>query len=434
MAKAGDLSKTKLKEILTKDEFLIYDLVKKGKKDDIFKKKDLVAKYATDYFSELCFVHPDKDKWKPDYDLAKVAESYKKSIPLPSGIFVDEIRKILEGKYPKIKEMLADKEYITCSYLLECYIKEKGDEVQCFYGFPRTYPVFTKMDKTNTKLGLITVVKYRTKDELHKLVKVLKERIKNRDFDDDKAKELRKLYNEYQITERAITRTSVQDFLLFEISKEIIIGNLKAGKSDIDIDSYKLKKINPGSKDGLLATEIDLPLLVEDFNKAKKTINWHFVISDYARIFTLLNDRRLKKMLALINDNEFTAEQIQFELAEYDRNRVKAFDAILNLEKKAYSVEYISQKMEGRISDEGHAKFSDLTEVMSEYFTEKKKIADVSSFGFAKLDAMRNNFAHGDYPFSSEFDKVSIVDCKIGLSANMLKMVEDLCKAIEIQL
>ncbi|MCQ2974220.1 MAG: type VI-B CRISPR-associated RNA-guided ribonuclease Cas13b [Bacteroidales bacterium] len=450
MTKANGLSSKMRKEVFSKDENLIFDLVNKGKKNDIFKKKDLVAKYATDLsydFSDMYFLHPNKKKWMPNYDIKEVAESYKKTTTLPNGIFCKEIRKKLESTFPNIKSKLVGKEHVNITCLLECYIQEMDDAPQCFYKFPRTYPVFTKLDKVNCNNGQESEIIYRTKNEFHfkdesnktiklfdvELQKYIKNRNRDSDFDEiTEIKDLKKLYNEYQIQESAINRISVQDFLLFIISKDIIVENLKSGKNDVNIAEYKLKDVNPNGKTGLLATVIDLPIQVSDFNKELKTINWHFVIRDYARIFTILNDHRLQKMLALVNLSEFNSEQIQDEFAEYDRNRIKAFETIIDFEKKVNSIEFIRNKMNEDIQINKYSNFKNLIDFIKEYLVSIKNISDLSIFDFDTLINLRNDFAHGDYPLNSYFEIISITseDNKINLSTMMVDKIKMLVKNI----
>lgn len=354
----------------------------------------------------LHFLHPNKSKWQVG-NIAKLAEEYLKlPIQLPKGLFDKAIKNNILSVCPELK----DKETTTVSYMINAYMLSKDDDIQDFYKVGRSYPVFEKMDKAKPGKNPREngEVKYRTKAELHKkgffeaelsqyIYNCKKDPKKHRDFDEESATtKLKSLFNAYDRTEKAITRYSVQDFLLMLIAEKLLFNQqIKKGKkqgdalSTLSIDLFKLQNIGPDYDKALLSEIVEIPINLQN----GYTVTWETKIKDYARIYKIYGDRRLPKLLGLLPKGNYQAEDIRWEFDNYDRKRIEVFSLLLDLEKKALQIPSVKEANDQYVAENGHANFNTIFAALLDYLgfndTEKAELQMI-------ID-IRNSFAHGDY-------------------------------------
>ena len=356
------------------------------------------------------FLHPKRSKWQKRSIDAVVNEYLQLPIQLPKGLFDDKIKETIIKDCPHLK----DKETTTTSYMINAYMQYMEDGIQEFYKYGRSYPVFEKMDKAKPgKTRWVNgEVKYRSKEELHKkgfFEAELKQYIRNcqndpkkrRTFDADSAKEkLRGLYYDYDRTEKAITRYSVQDFLLMQIAKKLIF-DIPEGKktvndaSKLNIKLFKLQEISPEYK-GILSESVPITLDI----KEGYSVTWQTKIKDYARIFKLYKDKRLKKnkedettLLTLLPKGNYLAEDIQWEFENFDRKRIEAFKLVLDLEREAVKIPSVKAAANECVTETGHSNFDVIFSALLDHL----KCSETEKAELKMITDIRNSFAHGDY-------------------------------------
>lgn len=376
------------------------------------KKAYLEEVQSQNQYKTLHFLHPNKRKWQEPNIVNLVNDYLKLPLQLPKGLFDAVIKSIISKDCPTLKEN------DTTSYMINAYMHSKDDDIQEFYKFCRTYPVFEKLDKVNNG-----EIKYRTKDELHfktannsdqkfdskdlfkqelaKYIRICKANPKKyRDFDAKTATtKLNHLFNNYDNTEKAITRYSVQDFLLMLIAEKLLLNQqIKKDKKrnnekiEISIDSFKLKGIAPDSDKGLLSETVEIPIQLPKPNGY--TVTWTTKIKDYSRIYKLYNDRRFLSLLGLLPKGNYPAEDIMREFENYDRNCIEAFKRILNFERKALKITSVKAANDQYVAENGRSNFYTILDALLNHLgfcgAERDKYLMINYF--------RDKYAHYQYP------------------------------------
>lgn len=403
MTKGGEAEHPFLQEVISfkpknVEQFFAKYLIEKEKFLEKCRKKCVKSNNAG---KNLSFLHPNKAKWQQRNIEAIVNEFLKQPVQLPKGFFDDTIKNHIRKDCP----LLIDKEKTNTSYMINAYMLSQEDKIQKFYGWERSYPVFEKMDKTN-----YGEVKYRTKSELHTqgydskdlykaelkkyISKCKSDKRKHPDFEEESATtKLNHLFNDYDRTEKAITRYSVQDFLLMQIAKKLIFDipdgkKTKNDASQLNIELFKLEQISPEYQ-GILSESVQITLDIKD----GYTVTWETKIKDYARIFKLYKDRRLSALLSLLPKGNFSAKDIQDEFGNFDRNRIEVFKLILDLEREAVKIPSVKSDLDRCIAETGHSNFNTIFTALLNHLG----FSDTEKTELQMITNIRNAFAHGDY-------------------------------------
>ena len=349
-----------------------------------------------------------------------IYEHNKKSMPqpfmLPNGIFADEIRKIMikllesngvDAENNAMKLLSDDSKPANVTIMVEIYHKYIAtDKPQEFYKFNRTYDLFTELNKgakkaDNPELSYSydeTKAKFnRPKfSELKEYIDnyyncKIKEEYHNPEREKQNKDYFKKLFNEYQLNERALNRVSVQDMILFYLSQ---------GLTQLDSDQHKLEKVKPNATDGILTKSVPVEINLE---QSGCSIRWNSIkVKEITRIYKLLRDGRLKKLLAIYVKEQgvekpFDSAKIERELEMFDLNRCKIFESIFKLEDKAKDIPEIEDEFRKK-------QFVDFKFIIDDVLREKYPSMEVE---LNTMHEIRNCFAHNDYV---QIDKYSIID------------------------
>ena len=398
-------------------------------KEAFLQKCELKQVKNSDACKSMHFLHPKRSKWQ-QRNIATIADEYLRlPVQLPKGLFDEAIKKQILKQCPQLKDV----PFATTSYMINAYMMSLKDDIQDFYGWGRSYPVFAKMDKVN-----YGEVQYRTKAELHDkglFYKEVKLYIRNcksnlrkhpKFSEDTTLNLLRCLFRDYDRTEKTITRYSMQDFLLMQIAKKLIF-NTKNGKiiendvSKLNIDMFKLKEISPVFQ-GLLSESVSITLDIKDKDLPDGyTVTWFTKIKDYSRIFKLYKDQRLAALLKLLPKGNYKAEDIQWEFENYDRKRIEAFRILLDLERWAVKISSVKAALYAYVDAKRHSNFDVIFEALLDHL----RFSDAEKEQFQMVIDIRNSFAHGDYLDVGE--KPSFLQES---SNNIIKKLSELIKKV----
>ena len=380
----------------------------------------------------LHFLHPNKSKWQ-EGNIAKLAEEYLKlPIQLPKGLFDKAIKNNILSVCPGLK----DKKNTTVSYMINAYMLSKKDDIQDFYKVGRSYPVFEKMDKAKPGKNPREngEVKYRTKAELHKkgffeaelsqyIYNCKKNSKKHPNFEEVSAKaKLKILFNAYDHTEKAITRYSVQDYLLMLIAEKLLLNQqIKKGKkqgdalSTLSIDLFKLQNIGPDYDKALLSEIVEIPINLQN----GYIVTWETKIKDYARIYKIYGDRRLPKLLGLLRQGNYQAEDIRLEFDNYNRNQIEVFKQLLDLEEKALKIPSVKEVNDQYVAENGHANFNTIFTALLNHLG----FSDTEKTELQMIIDIRNTFAHGDY-LDIGTKPATLKDASNNIIAKLTKLID----------
>lgn len=355
-------------------------------------------------------------------------EERQQPIMLPNGIFADEIREIMINllknngvpEDDKALALLCDKtKPANVTIMVEIYHKYIAkDEAQKFYAFDRSYDLFTELNKGVQKSKLsygynATTHKF-DRPKFSDLSAYIANRFKPKAGESPEEQEQRrannqthfkKLFNRYQQNERALNRVSVQDMLLFYISKQIL--KLEGGK-------YKLKDVMPNASTGILSQHIPYTLPVGN----GISIKWNELkIKDYSRTFKMSRDNRLAKMLALrkhrdASMSEIDAATVEREFEKFDLCRCKIFDKIFDFEEKVRDKNF--PKIVSELTRAGLVDFKCIVKTLVANYPGNENMANC----LAKMSELRDCFSHNDYVVEDMYDIFAIVQEKYVVDDN----------------
>ena len=336
-------------------------------------------------------------------------------IMLPNGLFADEIRKIMvklleakgvDAENNAMKLLSDDSETANVTIMVEIYHKYIAtDNPQEFYKFNRSYDLFTELnkgakkarlrelsysyDETNAKFNRPKFSELQTYVNNYYNSKV-SEKFHSPEREKQNKDHFKKLFNEYQLNERALNRYSVQDMILFYLSK---------GLTKLNDEHYKLSEVQPNAKTGILSKAVPVEISLSN----GYSIRWEKLkVKEITRIFKLTRDSRLTKLLPILEkmkgtNEPFDSARLEKELESFDINRNKIFDSIFELEEKVKDLPKIQKELS---SPKGLVDFDFIVSTL------KDQHPDV----VVELDTMheiRNCFAHNDYV---KIGKYSIID------------------------
>ena len=210
---------------------------------------------------------------------------------------------------------------------------------------------------------------------------------------------IKRAFNEYTATEKALRRYVVQDELLFMAAMKTISGMLGVkGKK------WKLGSIGP-RKGSVLDTVLPSVRTRARFNNVIRKAKTHekvredtveFTIEqrnvplkDYGDVYRLLADERLYGLLKYHRNDVILASDLKRELDSYDRRRVGVFKDILDYEGKVTAGVSLRQLCEAM--PEVGSKDIDF-KVMQHFDTGNDDLTR------NELRAIRNAFCHNSYP------------------------------------
>ena len=395
--------------------------------------------------------HPNKMKWKEKNDdyYRSLGERYVKlemknhpgvfrnqPIMLPNGLFDDYIRKYLIVLLTQrgIAPVTPLRERALCllrnfskpvnvTLMVEIYHKcICEDEPQEFYSYNRTYELFAELNKGLKQAGKPEIPVSYDKNSRPKYSALrdavdtyyeqnLKREAKGNETEAQKEKReahnkeceehnkayFKKLFNEYQLNERALNRLSIQDMILFYLS-------LQLTKLD-KVDDFKLKDVKPNAvndadpddeenaKHSVLSRPIPFPLTMNN----GIVIQWNKLrIKDYSRVLTMKQDLRIPNLIALYKHknpslNEISAATIEREFERFDLNRCKIFEKIFEFESKVRDKNFpqIAAELAG---SKGYVSFQFIQGRLNEIYAD----ATMATY-LERMSKIRNCFAHNNY-------------------------------------
>lgn len=381
-------------------------------------------------YSQLHFMHPDREKWQQRNDdfYKKLAGKYT-TIELPGGIFLDaivgELEK-LQDAYPGIKDALAS-ERKNVSFLIGAYMNAIGSGSQSFYGnsFKRNYKYFCMVNNpkfNNKKLEN----RYMSVEEMESFMskshdRVMRDKAYYRLLEDQKTIDLKsrpkkrsqinqeydeacnaaeaklqKAYRFYTENEKAIRRQKMQDGLLFLMAQDVLTEKMKIG----DWSAYKLSNIGCGEEgEDILSQQLPFSIKLEvPTDEGIKSVTIHqdnLKLKNYGDFFRFIYDSRIKPLLSQTNMESIDREHLELELDRYDQRRIPLFELVHQIEGKV--VNNLSEKQLHPMK-EGKAIKVDFKYLL--------QFVDIEESNKETLRIIRNAFCHSTYP---ERSRVQIV-------------------------
>ena len=210
------------------------------------------------------------------------------------------------------------------------------------------------------------------------------------------AKRLSNSRNDYQRSEKMIRRYKVQDTLLFIAANDTLTQHM-----DFKGKQFKLKDITPDAERGILSEKMSMDFKFEKNGKTYIIYAQEMKIKNYGDFFVLANDKRLVNLLALVNQDRVSKDEIEQELKRYDVCRPEVVKMILDLEKWAFDnfPELKAKVMNDR--EDNKVGFNYILDVL----LENKRIGEAQK---ETLRLIRNAFDHNNYPRTGVVNVVTL--------------------------
>ena len=422
-----------------------------------------------------------------------LAERYPDTMQLPDGLFTDSIRKQLASNddtkdNPYIKAALNDEKCgHSAAYLLYVYFTHVlNDKSQPFYRnqgklYKRHYKLLntlfpnpdgdtyfddsvlaTKLKKNNGKLAPIRKamddyinrlqmqVGKRYDPERRRKVAIYApadEKTKK----EERIKLMRQL-RDLQRNEQSIRRYRNEDMLLFLMAKDLLLagGNVfkdKAKSSDLqksrlqdimppafksaDIKSILEQPINFSFTIGL-NDEQGIPIRTSNGKQIIRTIHQNGIkLKNYGDFFAFLYDTRIGGLLSQMSDKIIERQNLEEELDNYDRKRLKVFAVLQAIERRI--IKEHPELADSNVGGQGFCdtdgkpyrnSFSGLLSLCKQYLATEEKEKVLNELGYGIVD-IRNAFSHNRYT-SSDNKKIVISKMSLPQVAELiLKWLED---------
>lgn len=300
------------------------------------------CKYLKFYkYQEEKFATKNADFYK------KLAEHYLSNgyVELTGKIFESEIREKVSGKIDGVDSM--DTKY-NISFLINRYYQE----YQPFYDYERQYKYLEPKGKIGKKdcyyaspneinailqkgnrisyessiaTKIIEVINLETKKtEVEKLKKIQEQ------FSSENIKRYRR---EMKNNETDISRYRIQDKILFEMAKTLLISEFK-------VSEMTLKNIMP--KDNIFDKQMTNFCVKLTLSDKTLTVNAKGLkVKNYATIYRTIFDRRLDTLSKCIKEDTVNLDDLQKELENYDREALKINKLIYNADETKRAIPFV---------------------------------------------------------------------------------------------
>lgn len=377
---------------LNEQKYYINSLLKKAKQGEVV---------------NVPFVNRDQSKWKkPTQEYLGAEYMADKAIELPRQMFDEDIKNHLKT-LDQMKDV--DFDHANVTYLIGEYMKRvRDDAFQEFYAWRRNYRYIDllKCEVDRTKRIPKLVETWTTTEEREKIWKEREKLAKEYRFwadgqmrnnpqtrkltEDERgeiiAKRLSNSRNDYQKSEKMIRRYKVQDALLFIVANDTLTQYM-----DFNGKQFKLKDITPDAERGILSEKMSMDFKFEENGKTYIIYAQEMKIKNYGDFFVLANDKRLVNLLALVNQDRVSKDEIEQELKRYDVCRPEVVKMILDLEEWAFDnfPELEAKVMYDR--EDNKVDFKYILDVL----LENKRIGEAQK---ETLRLIRNAFDHNNYP------------------------------------
>lgn len=306
------------------------------------------------------------------------------TIDLPRGLFDAEIREKLQSAYSYIDDLsaaLGVEKGNTAMLITSFHKTYLEDDNQEYYEYPRSYKLIDWLksyDKPKEHFTDTDELSELLKDHSirGKVFKKIKEQNPQKEDDAIQSK-VNRLRNEFQDTEKRIRRYKVQDFLILEMAKRILIGE-EANASDSPWHELKLREIGPDNPH-VLDRMVDFSYVLYSYGREPKTISVkNHKLKNLPKLYRMNYDNRMAKLLDLIRDPMVSADNLVAELNRYDLNQEDIFSFISKIEFMSpnSSISNFNQLVKS-INDNHQILDSEMEE---------------------NLIDIRNNFCHNSYP------------------------------------
>lgn len=356
-----------------KVDFCVYHFYKEYlKKRETYLKR--LKSYNKDSLLELPFLHSTRIRWQ-DRNASYIKElaGRYEQFELPRGLFTAATKELLALEGIVFTEPEGERSLGMANLINRYFAEVLKDNNQSFYRWKRHYRVFDMLagEKSGNQLvhkflepSLLTkkmrmrktlvpsdymlekalASVNQTLEKSHKLNKY-KGGLKDPRVLEKARQMLKSAYEEYDDNERILRRYSVQDKLLYLLSKDILL-NIE-GIDENAISSFKLKDIMPGKENTILELLVPFSIILEVDGvqviiKQKDKIK----IKRYGEFFRYSSDTRLKSLLPYLiqkDDEQMTVSvdldraALEEELSNYDLSRVKAMRMVQALEQSILS-------------------------------------------------------------------------------------------------
>lgn len=328
---------------------------------------------------------PTSEKWKKrdtDYYVRLAKRYQEQPIELPRGLFYNAILDVLraKGKSAGWKQVFAQ-EKLNSNYLIQCYQKlERRDSQQEFYTYGRTYRVFNILKNQRDRQKKL-VEQVLSLDERTAIAHNIEKRINNYVHSNmvqkprEEKDKLHGLFCKYKRTERAIRQYAVQDIVMLMLAEEIL--GQKSAKGHLKLSNVKGGKF-------FFDAPIDISVGVYDHK-----ITDRLSPKDYPKLFNVIHDKRLKTLLASIDEEILKLSLINEEFNNFDDERIEVFRLAGKLED--WVVNNLPPEKVKKIT------FNKIADLLKDIL-DKKEIETIKE--------LRNCFAHSFYPPK---DKLNLV-------------------------
>ena len=405
-------------ESYNKAEFSVYDFYKYYLEKREQYLQPLLSR-CDDTLAELPFLHAARIRWKDrDAEYIKELAGRYEQFELPRGLFTAPAKELLDAQGIGFAEP-EGKRFLGMANLINLYFTQVlKDNSQAFYRWKRHYKVFDMLagEKNDNQLvhkffepsqlakkmrerKAFAVSEYMLKNALATVNQSLK---KNKRLDKmrgglqdarvvEKAKkQMKAAYADYDENERILRRYSVQDKILYLMSKDILLGI--EGIDEESLSKFKLRDMVPGKENPILELMVPFKINLEiDGIQVTVQQKENIKIKRYGEFYRYNSDTRLRSLLPyLIHKNggqaavsvELDRDALEEELGKYDLNRVEIMRMVLSLEQNILS------RAQGGVSSEIRENFNNLVSQVGKIPYEKQGHILIS---------IRNSFCHNEY-------------------------------------
>lgn len=339
-------------------------------------KEGIVITCLKEDVSTIPFLHSGRTRFQPTDGIyyRNLASRYlcvdgrRSTIMLPDGLFTAFILEAFSkkpfGDNIALQSHLQDKDLNNnAAYLISMYFEHVlHDHSQPFYlsndssdRFARCYELFAilqKQDGKNNELRPVpltpiqitnTLTNRPQKVEKQIDIDIKKYALRSRKDRDAVIQRLKHKVGDVKKNERAIRRFKTQDMILFLMSKHILDQVLMEQNEDC-ATLFKLENVcAKGFLSQSFTAKFKIPITIKKDKNEKEVVDFYVVqenmsIKDYGVFYQLLDDERVKTLLAKIVEQRVVRfSALISELASYDHNRSRMFRSMQQFEQRAFN-------------------------------------------------------------------------------------------------